>query len=106
MAFNGRSSPRAWVNFNGENNSIRDDEEVSSITDHGTGKYTINLSFTFPNNNYVWSGSGGRSNNDSNQVQGEFVQNRTQSSTKIRFADVQGNDRDCGIGCVIFYGDY
>jgi len=106
MAFIGRRSPRAWVNFNGETNAIRDDEEVSSITDHGTGKYTINLSFTFPNNDYVWSGSGGRSNNDSNQVQGEFVQDRTTSSTKIRFADVQGNDRDCGIGCVIFYGDY
>ena len=37
----GRS--KAWVNFSGNGTvAIRDDFNVSSITDNGTGNYTIN----------------------------------------------------------------
>jgi uncharacterized protein (AIM24 family) len=35
---------RAWVNFNGTGTvAIRDDGNVTSITDNGTGDYTINF---------------------------------------------------------------
>jgi hypothetical protein len=38
---------RLWVNFNGRNTvSIRRSQNVSSITDHGTGDYTVNFSVT------------------------------------------------------------
>jgi len=44
-AING--SAKAWVNFNGTGTvAIRAQYNVSSITDNGTGDYTINLSVT------------------------------------------------------------
>lgn len=44
---------RAWVNFNGTGTvAIRASGNVSSITDNGTGRYTINLSTALPDTNY------------------------------------------------------
>jgi hypothetical protein len=44
---------RAWVNFNGTGTvAIRASGGVTSITDNGTGQYTVNLSFTMPDSNY------------------------------------------------------
>ena len=44
---------KAWVNFNGTNTvSIRDSYNVSSITDSGTGQYSINFSVALANANY------------------------------------------------------
>ena len=49
---------RAWVNFNGTGTvAIRASFNVSSITDNGTGLYTINLTNAMPDVNYAWSGS-------------------------------------------------
>ena len=47
-------SCRAWVNFNGTGTvAIRDSGNVSSITDHGTGSYTINFTTNLPDTNYT-----------------------------------------------------
>jgi len=47
---------KAWVNFNGTGTvAIRDSFNVSSITDNGTGDYTINFTTAMPNANYAWS---------------------------------------------------
>lgn len=44
---------KAWVNFNGSGTvAIRDSFNVSSITDNGTGDYTINFATAMPNTNY------------------------------------------------------
>jgi len=44
---------RAWVNFNGTGTvAIRDSGNVSSITDHTTGSYTINFATSMPDANY------------------------------------------------------
>jgi hypothetical protein len=46
--------PTAWVNFNGTGTvAIRDSENVSSITDNGTGHYSINFSVAMANTNYA-----------------------------------------------------
>ena len=43
---------KAWVNFNGTGTvAIRDNFNVSSITDHGTGEYTANLTTAMANTN-------------------------------------------------------
>ena len=48
---------RAWVTFNGEGTvAIFDDGNVSSITDNGTGKYTVNFETAMPHANYSISG--------------------------------------------------
>ena len=44
---------RAWVNFNGSGTvAIRDSGNVSSITDNGTGDYTVNFTTAMPDANY------------------------------------------------------
>jgi hypothetical protein len=44
---------RAWVNFNGTGTvAIRASGNVSSITDNGTGDYTVNLTNAMPDVNY------------------------------------------------------
>ncbi|MFN5251279.1 MAG: carbohydrate-binding protein, partial [Bacteroidota bacterium] len=44
---------RAWVNFDGTGTvSIRASGNVSSITDQGTGNYTVNLTTAMPDTNY------------------------------------------------------
>ncbi len=44
---------RAWVNFNGTGTvAIRASFNVSSITDNGTGDYTVNFTTALPDANY------------------------------------------------------
>ena len=48
---------KAWVNFKGSGTvAINDDLNVSSITDNGTGNYTVNLSTNLGNDHGVMSG--------------------------------------------------
>ena len=49
---------RAWVNFNGTGTvAIRASGNVSSITDGGTGTYTVNFTTAMPDANYVVFGN-------------------------------------------------
>ena len=55
-------SARAWVNFNGTGTvAIRASGNVSSITDNGTGDYTVNFSTAMPDANYSVVGAARRS---------------------------------------------
>lgn len=46
-------SAKAWVNFNGTGTvAIRRAFNVSSITDNGTGDYTVNFTTAMPDANY------------------------------------------------------
>ena len=50
---------KAWVNFNGTGTvAIRAAGNVSSITDNGTGLYTVNFTVAFSDANYAASGCG------------------------------------------------
>jgi hypothetical protein len=50
-------SARAWVNFNGTGTvAIRASGNVSSITDNGTGNYTVNYTTSMPDVNYSFVG--------------------------------------------------
>lgn len=51
---------RAWVNFAGASGTINASGGVSSVTRNGTGDYTVNYSFTFPDANYTMLGMGRR----------------------------------------------
>ena len=43
---------KAWVNYDGTTPSIRDSYNIGSVTDNGTGKYTINYSTSMTDANY------------------------------------------------------
>jgi hypothetical protein len=52
---------RAWVNFNGTGTvAIRASGNVTSITDNGTGLYTINITTAISDANYSVAGAGHR----------------------------------------------
>jgi len=56
---------RAWVNFDGTGTvSIRESGNVSSITDNGTGDYTINFTTAMEDASYAGGGSASSGAND------------------------------------------
>jgi hypothetical protein len=60
---------RAWVNFNGTGTvAIRASGNISSITDNGTGDYTINFTTALPDGNYSVVGSTGNQDSGVNRV--------------------------------------
>jgi hypothetical protein len=63
-------SARAWVNFNGTGTvAIRASGNVSSITDNGTGDYTVNFATALPDANYSAVASSQVSTTATNTVQ-------------------------------------
>jgi len=60
---------RAWVNFNGTGTvAIRDSGNVSSITDNGTGAWTVNFIEGFDSASYSAVVGSGRSDNAASQL--------------------------------------
>lgn len=54
----GGNAVKAWVNFNGTGTvAIRASYNVTSITDNGTGQYTVNFTTALPDANYAVGGS-------------------------------------------------
>jgi len=87
---------RAWVNFNGTGTvAIRSSGNVTSITDNGTGLYTINLTTAMPDVNYVVTAS-------SNANSGFAYNNPTgttytASAVQLGFANAAGTYYDGSI---------
>jgi hypothetical protein len=77
---------RAWVNFNGTGTvAIRASGNVSSITDNGTGDYTVNFTTAMTDANFSAvgsSGSGAVGGDDFNLTM-NFNQVPTTSSTRV-----------------------
>tara|TARA_A100001201_G_scaffold76397_1_gene68953 strand:+ start:389 stop:769 length:381 start_codon:yes stop_codon:yes gene_type:complete len=49
---------KAWVSFNGTGTlAVRDSFNVTSVTDNGTGDYTVNFTNAMSNDNYSVAGS-------------------------------------------------
>jgi len=67
VTLTGQSAAKAWVNFNGTGTiAIRESLNVGSITDNGTGDYTINFSSALADANYALAGWAKDSNNGGN----------------------------------------
>ena len=70
---------RAWVNFNGTGTvAIRASGNVTSITDNGTGDYTVNFTTAMPDENYAIVGTSGYTTNGA--AAGWLATNRIGSS--------------------------
>jgi hypothetical protein len=67
LASAGQASVRAWVNFDGTGTvAIRASYNVASITDNGTGQYTVNFTTAMPDANYSSTFGTTHSNNADN----------------------------------------
>ncbi len=90
--YNGRV--KAWGNWNGVSDSLRDSYGISSITDQGNAEYDVNFSTAFSNDDFAWSGSGARASNDSNCLCGEKNGFRTTNKIRLRFMDNAATARE------------
>jgi hypothetical protein len=78
---------KAWVNFNGTGTvAIRAAYNVSSITDNGTGDYTVNFTTALADANYTVVGSSGTTASDYRIVSPNFNAAPTGSACRIRSA--------------------
>ena len=76
---------RAWVNFNGTGTpAISGSANVSSITDNGTGDYTVNVTTAMPDANYSFVGTSGAGAGHSAVVLSPYTYS-TQSASSVRF---------------------
>ena len=92
-----RGSARAWVNFNGTGTvAIRASYNVSSITDNGTGDYTINFINAMPNTNYAGLVTAGDYGTTSRSMGGYSNATRLAASYRvISYNANQGATTDC-----------
>jgi hypothetical protein len=86
---------RAWVNFNGTGTvAIRASGNVTSITDNGTGDYTVNFTTALPDTNYAPVGiSDATLNVDNNPRTIQFISFST-SALRISTNDNTGVRED------------
>jgi hypothetical protein len=81
---------RAWVNFNGTGTvAIRASGNVTSITDNGTGDYTVNFTTAMPDASYSITGTASRAGTSGQASAGvtvtpnDVVTARTTSACRI-----------------------
>jgi hypothetical protein len=104
-------SARAWVNFNGTGTvAIRASGNVSSITDNGTGNYTVNFATAMPDADYAvslqntgfsLSNIGGNIVIAGTNTGGANLKSTTQLQLQT-FANTTGVSDYAEISCIIF----
>jgi len=88
---------RAWVNFNGTGTvAIRASGNVSSITDNGTGNYTVNINTAMADANYAVSMSTGRDSTDTTSTLGIISASRSTTGFAIQVFNSSFLNVDCG----------
>jgi hypothetical protein len=79
---------RAWVNFNGTGTvAIRGSGNVTSITDNGTGDYTVNFTTAMPDANYAM-GAAGEVASGTNYNVIQFNQNTSPTTSAVRLTSL------------------
>jgi hypothetical protein len=88
---------KAWVNFDGTGTvAIRASFNVSSITDNGTGDYTVNFTTAMPNANYSVNvnGNGPTISDFNNAFVAPYINTPSTSSIRVKGNDTNGTARD------------
>ena len=83
---------RAWVNFNGTGTvAIRSSFNVSSITDNGTGDYTVNFTNAMPDVNYCVVSSCAEGTETPSGNNSRSLSPKTLSTTSVRVVNLFGS---------------
>ena len=83
---------KAWVNFNGTSTvAIRAQFNVSSITDNGTGDYTVNYSSALSDANYSFQATASQAGTGNNGFACTILDTSAPSTTATRFRTQQDN---------------
>ena len=97
---------KAWVNFNGKGTvAINDDFNVETLTDNGTGRYTITFTTAMANANYaVTVGGSDEDESDPPTFFGCAVESFTTSEFNIFTRRGSGMENMSPI-CAVVFGD-
>jgi hypothetical protein len=80
---------RAWVNFDGSGTvAIRASNNVSSITDNGTGDYTVNLTTAMPDAKYCCIIAGYHFSSGSSTAGGDIINAVPTNSSSARILNI------------------
>jgi len=103
---------KAWVNFNGgavtspftiANGGIRDEFNVSSITDNGTGDHTLNFTTAFSDANYcVIMGLNQGASPNIGITGGELFAGRSTTALNLRMTQYASNADIVSVSVAIF----
>ena len=81
---------RAWVNFNGTGVvAIRQSFNVSSITDNGTGDYTVNFATALADANYSFQGTASHAGTGNNGQILSILASTAPTTTAVQFRTQQ-----------------
>ena len=95
---------KAWANFDESNSTIRDNFNVSGITDNGTGYFTVTLTNAMNNDDYSRVGAAGENNNSGgNRVLG--LRLPSAGSFNLYTVNTGGSASDTQDTCVAALGD-
>ena len=105
MSYVAEGSAKVWINFNGTGTiATRDSFNVTSITDGGTGLYTVTIANDMGNVNYSTTGAAGE-NDDSGGNRSLGLRARAAGSQNLRgFRDGVAAD-DMAEMCIQITGD-
>jgi hypothetical protein len=110
-SINGANVAKAWVNFDGTlaTPSVTNrNYNVSSVTKHGTGEYTINFASALTNSDYSVSGNAKLQGTVGNSQESNYIQLNTLSSNGVRIYVTNGvsnNQRDSSIIAITVFGN-
>lgn len=91
---------RAWVNFNGTGTvAIRGSGNVTSITDNGTGDYTVNFTTAMPDANY----SAVATCEDNTKISQYSAATVLAASVRVRVRNLSGTDTDVAVICATIF---
>ena len=103
---------KAWINFDGGAATIgtgRDSFNVASVTDNGTGDYTVNFTNAMANANYAVAISGKANGGSSAIPVPHYNASGVMTTTSMTFffseSNSYGTKRDSEIVCFIAFGD-
>ena len=99
-------TPAAWVNWNGTSTvAVRDSYNVSSITDNGTGEYTVNIGTDMANALYAAIGSAGDASSDPGNKCATIGGTWQVGNVMFHTQNVQGSHSDAPFCNCVIYGD-
>jgi len=102
--YSARGIAKAWVNFNGTGTiAARDSENVSSLTDNGTGNYDVDFTNAMADVNYSTTTTAGGSTGEVFASIGSTTYST--SVVQVRARTVLDAAQDPAIYCVSIHGD-
>jgi hypothetical protein len=104
MEYVAGGSAKAWVNFDGTGTiAARDSLNLSSLSDDGTGLYTVTVLSAFSNDDFSTAGAGGENSGGGNRMLG--LRTTTTTTKGLRGFSVASSTVDLAEVCVQITGD-